>query len=205
MAEGLDTAELLLERIREKDGLILELRKALDSERARHGDIVRAMALLLPGAPSADSPAAAVSPVQSDVVAVDHPSTDAPDPLAPIHAPGELPDLVLRELCTGIYKDNWLRPRSSLVIAGTAAGRNVTLKFFLPRIADGQAKEMSVAPSFATPFKIAVRRGQPVLVTCAIPPLPESSARIDLDVEPEPKSGGERRDLGILLLSAASR
>ena len=77
--------------------------------------------------------------------------------------------------------------------------------FYLPKIPGGRAKEMTVTPNFEPPFDIMVPRGNSVSFVCTIEKHLDFSARITIDIEAEPTMESDKRDLGVLLVSAEAR
>jgi len=110
-------------------------------------------------------------------------------------------ELLILERSTGVYDDNWLKPRTSLAISSVRGSKNITLILYLPEIPGGGPKQVRLKPNFCDAFDVEVPRGERVPVTCSIPALPNFTPRINLDTDAEPRNNVDLRDLGVVLIS----
>jgi hypothetical protein len=181
----------LIAQLKQKDELIIELKRALLAREHRINELelapaggVESRSSTPQGSEAADRYTAA--PAWADA-AGQAARQSAIDPL-------------LAAGTTGVYTDLWTDTEAVLQFSETLLGRVVRLEFFAPATAGAQTKPVAISPNFSEPLELSLTRGEATCRDFAIPAAPASAPEIRIRVsEPEPPNVQDTRRLGVKL------
>jgi len=181
----------LIAQLKQKDELIIELKRALLAREQRINDLELALAGGVPSRSSTPQGIDATNGYTAGPVSADTGSQDArQSTINPLLAAGT----------TGVYTDLWTDTEAVLQFSETLLGRVVRLEFFAPVTAGTQTKPVAISPNFCEPLELSLTRGEATSRDFAIPAASTSAPEIRIRVsEPEPPDVKDPRRLGVKL------
>ena len=211
---------MLLEQLRLKDELIVQLKKVVSEQSAiidrlqvqkiRRDpppdvppQVRRGPPMDVPPHIRRDAPAEVRPQIRRSLPADVPPQPAAPEKpaIVPSKQPGRFGEWLDAARSDGIFPDGWLSQEARLVFAAPHPGVEVQLTFFLPLQDDNPAKELRILPNFAQGRTLSIPRGEPFVDSYRIP--------ADLPIAPdfhviastaEQNNVQDLRNLGVLLI-----
>jgi hypothetical protein len=181
----------LIAQLKEKDELIIELKRVLLGREQRINQLELALAGGEQGRSSIPQGTEVVDGYTAGPLSTDFGGQAAEQSaIDPLLAAGT----------TGVYTDLWTDVEAVLQFSETLLGRVVRLEFFAPATAGAQTKPIAISPNFGEPLELSLTRGEAMFRDFAIPAVPTSAPEIRIRVsEPEPPSVRDTRRLGVKL------
>jgi hypothetical protein len=181
----------LISRLKQKDELIIELKRVLLGREQRINELELALAggeqgrsSTPQGSDAADGYTAA--PVLANTAA----QVAGQSAIDPLLAAGT----------TGVYTDLWTDVEAVLQFSEQLLGRVLRIEFFAPATAGAQTKPVAISPNFCAPLQLSLARGEAMFQEFAIPAVPTAAPEIRIRVsEAEPPNVQDSRRLGVKL------
>ena len=187
-----------MEKLLEKDELILELKAALLARETLIGQLELNISMIQELKSSQSLPGASSAPQHQPEFAEGAISLPLVAMRAETKACLRLLDI---DKSTGIFADGWLAPEAELVFDSAYAGHEINLIFYLPRGENSESKPIDVLPNFADPRTFTIERGKPRSETFRVPDDMRALPRIAIDAQvPEATMTQDSRSLGIFLI-----
>jgi len=176
----------LIAQLKQKDELIIELKRVLLGREQRINELELALAGGEQSRSSTLQGSEAAAPVWADTTG-EAARQSAIDPL-------------LAAGTTGVYTDLWTDTEAVLQFSEKLLGKVLRIEFFAPATAGAQTKPVAISPNFCEPLELSLTRGEAMFRDFAIPAVPTSAPEIRIRLsEPEPANVKDTRRLGVKL------
>jgi hypothetical protein len=181
----------LIAQLKQKDELIIELKRVLLGREQR----INELELALAGGEQGRS-----STPQGSDTADGYTSAPVWANTAGEAARQSAIDPLLAAGTTGVYTDLWTDIEAVLQFSEKLLGRVLRIEFFAPASASAQTKPVAISPNFCEPFELSLTRGEATFRDFAIPAVPTSAPEMRIRLsEPEPANVKDTRRLGVKL------